>query len=137
MPSTAKVYSSLQAGRAIAALMVVLFHCSAILGEAKYWHHSFDKYLVCGHRGVELFFVLSGIVILHAHRADMDNPGALAIYLRKRFVRIYPIYWIVLLFIVPVFLLFPSFGTGMERQPSVIVSSIILVHLFEKAFLRS
>jgi exopolysaccharide production protein ExoZ len=133
MPKPMKTFASLQAGRAVAALMVVLYHCYTLFCEQKYWHHSWKKYLLCGHRGVEFFFVLSGIVILNAHWADWDKPEGLMPYVRKRFLRIYPIYWIVLASILPVFQFVPSFGTGVERQPSVILSSIILVHLFENA----
>lgn len=131
MPKTLKTFASLQAGRAVAALMVVLYHCCVILNEPKYWNHSWMKYLSFGHSGVEFFFVLSGIVILNAHWADQGHPEALKLYAWKRFRRIYPIYWLVLAFVLPVFQLLPSMGTGSERQPSVIFSSLILVHIFE------
>jgi exopolysaccharide production protein ExoZ len=46
--------------------------------------------------GVQFFFALSGFIILYAHAADVGRPGRVRAYLRKRAVRIYPIYWIVL-----------------------------------------
>jgi peptidoglycan/LPS O-acetylase OafA/YrhL len=132
-PTTAntrlKVFTSLQAGRAIAAIIVVFHHCGVILNNPKYWHTSWAEYVYCGRSGVEIFFVLSGIVILYAHTRDIGNPAKLGSYLWKRTRRIYPIYWIVMLATMPVFVLIPSFGRGSERQPMVILQSILLLPL--------
>ena len=131
MPKPIKTFASLQAGRAIAALMVVLYHACVILDEPKYWHHSWKQYLAFGHSGVEFFFVLSGIVILHAHWNDQGNPESLKLYAWKRFRRIYPIYWVILALVLTVYRFVPSLGTGAERQPTVTFSSIILIHVRE------
>jgi peptidoglycan/LPS O-acetylase OafA/YrhL len=129
VPEQSKTFDTLQAGRGLAALMVVFYHCHTILSEGKYWNHSWKQYLLFGHSGVEFFFVLSGIVILNAHWADQGHPDALKSYVWKRFRRIYPIYWLVLAFVLPVFHMMPSFGTGVERRTSVILSSLLLVHV--------
>jgi peptidoglycan/LPS O-acetylase OafA/YrhL len=86
---------SLEAGRGIAALLVVLFHC---------WHHCRAAYgdfwlgrlFAFGHAGVDFFFVLSGFIILYAHRRDIDDPSALPGYIQRRVTRIYPLYWVLL-----------------------------------------
>jgi exopolysaccharide production protein ExoZ len=85
---------SLQAGRGVAAVLVVLYH----LGLAV------DKYfgggaimLPAGRSGVEFFFVLSGFIIACAHWDDVGRPERLGRFVWKRFVRIYPIFWIVFL----------------------------------------
>ncbi len=124
-----KVYNSLQAARAIAVMLALFCHCGVILNNPKYWHVSWQHYVYAGHGGVEIFFVLSGIVILHAHLRDIGNPAQVGSYLWKRFRRIYPVYWAALALTAPVFVLVPSFGRGFERQPMVILQSILLVHL--------
>ena len=124
-----KVLKSLQAGRAIAALMVVLFHCEDILSSPKYWNHSWKRLFYCGHSGVEFFFVLSGVVILHAHTKDFGRPERIWPYAWKRVRRVYPIYWIVLLITLPIFFLKPGLGTGMETHWPTILDSVLLVHL--------
>ena len=131
MPKALKTFASFQAARAVAALLVVFYHCFVIFDQPKYWNCSWNKYLIFGDSGVGFFFVLSGIVILNAHWADRGHPEALRTYVWKRFRRIYPIYWIVLAAVMIVFQSAPSFGTGVERKPSVIISSIFLVHIFE------
>lgn len=123
------VFSSLQAGRAIAAIFVVLFHCEDTIAKQKYWHTSWKWLYAFGHSGVEIFFVLSGVVLLHAHFKDLGRPEKLRHYVWKRFRRVYPLYWLVLAMILPVFLAMPSFGFGYERQPRVILESIFLLHI--------
>ncbi len=82
-------------GRGLAALAVTLFHTSGMFADPRFdlappfwdWTHRGDL-------GVDFFFVLSGFIILHAHRGDLGQPGQLPGYAIKRFVRIYPLYWI-------------------------------------------
>jgi peptidoglycan/LPS O-acetylase OafA/YrhL len=88
---------SLQAGRAIAALVVVAFHLSIAFGDPRYGGRAIgETYTRHGHFGVDFFFVLSGFIILKAHAADIGRPAAWTTYLWRRFARIYPIYWIYL-----------------------------------------
>jgi exopolysaccharide production protein ExoZ len=127
--SLPKVFTTLQAGRGIAAFLVVLCHCENILVNPKYWHHSWGKYLLFTHSGVEFFFVLSGIVILHAHWSDVGRSQALRSYAWKRFKRIYPIYWVVLAAVLVQFFVFPASGEPYVRSSSVIIQSILLLHI--------
>ena len=85
---------SLQAGRALAALMVLGFHLGPTV---KHYFGAAPFFLPFGHAGVDFFFVLSGFIITAAHRGDVGRPGRLGRFLWKRFVRIYPVYWIVFL----------------------------------------
>jgi peptidoglycan/LPS O-acetylase OafA/YrhL len=78
---------------------------------------------------VLFFFVLSGFIIMHAHVQDLDHPERLRAYAWKRFRRIYPIYWIVFVLVLPVYFEVPTFGKGFETQPGVIFSSVLLLHV--------
>jgi hypothetical protein len=66
-------FQSLQAGRGLAAIMVVLYQTEGIISLSKYWH-SATRYFHFGASGVDFFFVLSGIVAFHAHRDDFGRP---------------------------------------------------------------
>lgn len=125
------VLTGVQGGRGIAAILVVLYHASiSIFALPKYGGDKpFGAVFDFGSVGVDFFFVLSGFIILHAHRKDLGRPERLASYAWKRVRRIYPIYWIVLLPAMIAYFVVPSFGNGSERGWLVILSSILLVHL--------
>jgi exopolysaccharide production protein ExoZ len=87
---------SIQAYRGFAVLFVVLFH-GANKVESKYGIVPSQGFFSFGFSGVHLFFVLSGFIILTAHVKDINNPEKLFWYLKRRLIRIYPIYWILFL----------------------------------------
>lgn len=122
---------SLQACRAAAALLVVLYHTSeGIVALPKYFAaRPFGPLFAFGGAGVDFFFVLSGFIIAHVHAGDIGRPERLRAYLTKRLTRIYPTYWAVLLPLIAVFLAVPSFGKGHERNPLVMLCSLLLLPL--------
>jgi exopolysaccharide production protein ExoZ len=75
--------------------MVVLFHyrfyTMEYLGHAPVFTRAFEG----DHSGVEFFFVLSGFIIYLIHRNDIGLTHRALPFLRKRFIRIVPMYWIV------------------------------------------
>jgi peptidoglycan/LPS O-acetylase OafA/YrhL len=44
--------------------------------------------------GVDIFFVISGFIIVHASASLFGRPGGAARFLRRRLTRIVPLYWI-------------------------------------------
>jgi exopolysaccharide production protein ExoZ len=90
----------LQYGRAVAALLVCLFHYEG----ARYhnpdpaaWGGYFDFFFRAGHSGVEFFFILSGFIIFHAHHRDLGQPERLGSFYRKRAIRILPMFWLIVI----------------------------------------
>lgn len=70
-------------------------------------------------RGIELFFILSGFILMHVHAGDfltLDRTMLRRFYIR-RFFRVYPLNTVVLLAIVPIVLLFPSFVEASRHYP--------------------
>jgi exopolysaccharide production protein ExoZ len=107
------VLKTLQAGRALAAICVAAFHLSIDMGLQRYGGNAvFQEYTKHGHLGVDFFFVLSGFIILFAHTNDIGNPRAWASYAYKRFVRVFPIYWLY----TTVFVLLLAFGFGTDAK---------------------
>jgi exopolysaccharide production protein ExoZ len=93
-------YRNIQGMRAIAALIVVLAHIfQNVTPMHTYWAKTF--FSVAGGTGVDIFFVISGFIIYHVMQrsiASMDTVGkgrAVYTFAMKRFIRIYPLYWIV------------------------------------------
>jgi peptidoglycan/LPS O-acetylase OafA/YrhL len=87
--------AGVEAGRGIAAMLVVAVHAGHHLQQA-YGAFTTGPMTTFGHSGVDFFFVLSGFIILHVHRGDIGQPRRLWHYLQRRISRIYPFYWIVL-----------------------------------------
>ena len=86
-------YRTIQALRAIAALLVVLYHAFEMWGlrmgsgaAAPSWPN--------GAAGVDIFFVISGFVMVVAARRLSDRPGAAWVFVQHRIVRIVPLYWL-------------------------------------------
>lgn len=94
-PTSRPRLASLQVGRGVAALLVLLYHAHGHL-ELNGVHPALGSWFRFGHVGVDYFFVLSGFVMLHAHRAELGRPGATRGYLLKRAVRLLPMYWLAL-----------------------------------------
>lgn len=118
---------TLQAGRAFAALAVLLFHTDVTLALPKYLGQHIFPIFDAGDSGVAFFFVLSGFVILFAHEKDLGRPEMLPSFLWKRFRRVYPPLWIVLLILLPVYFVVPSFGRGADTtHASTIISSFLI-----------
>jgi exopolysaccharide production protein ExoZ len=130
--------TTIQAGRATAALLVLLFHLSTnIFTKQKYWNADpTNNIFAFGHSGVHFFFVLSGFIIFYIHGSDIGQRSRLLPYALKRFVRIYPIYWLVLFVLIAVYVVAPSFGRGFEWNAFTIISSISLIH-FDAFFLHT
>lgn len=92
----------IEIGRGIACLMVVLFHTTIIISAQKYFMHiPLGGIFLSGYSGVDFFFVLSGFIIFYSTSKDHGNPARVLSYIKKRLIRIYPIYWFVCLLLLP------------------------------------
>ncbi len=87
--------TGVEAGRGVAALLVVFYHAAlhveGNVGGSVLWHLPHF-----GHAGVDFFFVLSGFIITFVHQKDVGRPDRLAHYVQRRFTRVLPFYWLVL-----------------------------------------
>ena len=86
-------FLTVQALRAVAALLVVLLHAFETWGErvdpsapGVNWDN--------GAAGVDVFFVISGFVMVISSRRLTGKAGAALTFLRHRVVRIVPLYWL-------------------------------------------
>lgn len=110
--------------RAIAALLVVAYHCEVTMMLPKYFGVGTLPMFKAGHSGVQLFFVLSGFVIYLAHHRDSEGNGSIvARFAAKRFRRIYPSLWIVLVPLIILSLL--GFATRVPSNADVALSLLI------------
>lgn len=84
-------YDGIQALRFLAAIMVVIYHsffyASERLGVEKIaWGN--------GAKGVDIFFVISGFVMVISSKKLINISDGWKIFIKKRLIRIVPLYWI-------------------------------------------
>ncbi len=95
MPPVSDKMLGIEASRGIAASAVVLYHSARHLDHI-YGVPILMASLQFGHAGVDLFFVISGFIILYVHYFDIDQPSRISHYASRRFTRLMPTYWVAL-----------------------------------------
>src|SRR3546814_12797234 len=94
-PNSPMQIKSLQIGRGLAAMAVLAFHLSIMVTEPRFnLPPIFADYTSHGRLGVDFFFVLSGFIMPFAYAKDIGNPDRAGGYALKRFIRLYPLYWL-------------------------------------------
>lgn len=112
-------FPSLTGIRGIAALWVVLFHINrAVPDDSVLGWIDKSSFAANGFRGVDLFFVLSGFIMMHVHAADFHviRRSMLLHFALMRVTRIYPVHLVVLLLIFVVVLLVPNYAAWVQEQ---------------------
>ena len=113
---------SLQYARGLAALLVVYFHATR---QFKAFTPANESFVQFGELGVDIFFVLSGFVMWIT--TSTSQVGTME-FLKRRAIRIVPIYWTVTIAVGAIAFAFPGAlrstvldtpHTGRLRQHSV------------------
>lgn len=108
---------SIQYARALAALMVVLFH----MGSTDYASRFSGHWLGAG---VDIFFVISGFIMYWTTAGRDVTPGG---FIRRRLLRIVPLYWLVTTVMVALILLVPQVvRSGSFDLPHVVASYLFV-----------
>ena len=83
---------SIQILRAVAALGVLVHHTAHEVAAKTGVTVPFGEFVV-GAGGVDLFFVISGFVMVYASERLFAQPGASRVFFLRRLARIVPLYW--------------------------------------------
>lgn len=98
---------SVQLMRAIAATAVVSGHVvGGAAREAGRQGWTFERPLYASGAGVDLFFLISGFIMVLASGRLFGVPGAARTFLTRRIIRIVPLYWAITALNLPVVLFF-------------------------------
>jgi exopolysaccharide production protein ExoZ len=121
-------YLSLQALRAFAAIMVVVYHSQALCHKYAAGPSTTEAILgEFGSHGVDLFFILSGFVIFLTLRKTDSTPGR---FLSRRLIRIVPLYWLLTLCMM-------TFGVLVSPKTPVAVRPVLESLLFSSYVLNA
>jgi exopolysaccharide production protein ExoZ len=113
---------SIQYLRAAAALMVAYFHA---IDQIPGYRPDFDRFLGGGLNlasGVDIFFVISGFIMLITNRNG--RPGRFAL---RRLIRIVPLYWLLTLLLVGLTLWQPAQFRSTVVSPSALIQSLLFI----------
>ncbi|WP_204262837.1 acyltransferase [Methylobacterium sp. BTF04] len=88
---------AIQILRAFAALLVVMHHAQfeAATLATRVGTPFLGSTMLPWRAGVDVFFVISGFIIVHAARSLYGQPGGRARFLAHRVARLVPLYWLV------------------------------------------
>ena len=114
--------ANIQVLRFFAAALVVAGHSGV---EVSRLYPAFDTSLRrCGVAGVDLFFVISGFVMIYTTRC-----GDLTItqFLTKRIIRIVPLYWLATALMILLMLAVPRGADGLEFDALAVIKSFLFI----------
>lgn len=99
-------FDSIQALRGLAAVFVILEHI---------------RFLNCGAFGVDIFFCISGFMIMFTTHESTEH------FLRKRIIRILPLYYLMTIGTFFLLLLFPSMFEQTSANPDFLIKSLLFI----------
>lgn len=120
---------SIQILRALAATLVVFTHSVQDSGyiAAKTGQPSIEFPYFDGGFGVDIFFVISGFIMIYTTASSFGQPGAGSTFFKRRFIRISPLYWLMTAAIIVVFVVAPKFlNVPIENWRSIITSCFFI-----------
>lgn len=115
---------SVQALRGLAALAVVATHLWVI--ERKYNPDALTpEWFNHGAGGVDLFFVISGFIMVYVTQSAKGGIKGISEFLFARIGRIYPLYWIVSLALLAVWFVRPEIVFSSYDEPDLLKSFLL------------
>ena len=121
-----RVILPIQYLRGIAAMMVVWFHGAEQLdGSRALIPNAF------GNSGVDIFFVISGFIMVVTTSGARISPLE---FMRRRIIRVVPLYWLLTLAMVGVALVAPSLFRTLIVAPATLVESLLFIPHYSTSF---
>ncbi|WP_431097426.1 acyltransferase family protein [Polaromonas aquatica] len=123
-------FTGVQILRFAAAMLVVVMHITQAIsihvsgtGPTRYWTD--------GSAGVDIFFVISGFVMAMSTSALPSDAaarmGAAWIFMRRRLLRIAPLYWFYTLLKVALLLALPTLASRASVEPGHLTASLLFI----------
>jgi len=116
---------NIQALRGMAVILVIAFHLQRNEERFAHGYTVLPDFFTIGSSGVDLFFVISGFVMVVITRGWFQKSGAIRKFLYHRVTRIYPMYWFYSLLMLAVYLI--QLKTSSNVRIVDITSSFLLL----------
>jgi peptidoglycan/LPS O-acetylase OafA/YrhL len=124
MAMTHKTLNSVQALRAIAASGVLSYHVVFMLAHRAGYSFNESNF---GASGVDLFFVISGFIMMYTTAESFHEPSAPLAFMQRRIIRIVPLYWLCTTGVVLLLAFFPRLFTTVAFDWRAVVSSYLFL----------
>ena len=118
LDGSAPTFRNVQGLRALAALLVFSVHLN--VPELRVLHD-------LGEWGVDLFFVISGFVMITSTWNEFATPAISLRFFLRRITRVYPAYWVVMIPVVVFYLIAPNAVNETQAIRPSIWASLLLV----------
>jgi peptidoglycan/LPS O-acetylase OafA/YrhL len=122
--------AAVQALRAIAAPLVVTFHAVDSWGQ-HVLDRPGDQIWPNGETGVDIFFVISGLVIVISADHLVGRSEACRIFVRRRIIRIVPLFWIMTTAKSVTVLTFPTLVMRTQLDLPYVVGSYLFLPVWD------
>ena len=117
---------AIQVLRGLAALAIALLHLEPEWRQRGFvpegWTRPFPL-----EAGVDVFFVISGFVMVYASHALFGRPGAARLFLVRRIARVVPLYWLTTAFVLVLLVVKPELMRSALATPGLVVASFLFV----------
>lgn len=127
--SVRQTFDGIQMLRAVAAIAVLIHHTLINLSHVASVEtplNSFGHFDDLGAAGVDLFFVISGFIMMYVSHHEFGRDGAVTRFLWRRAIRIYPLYWLYTSVILALAVL-PGMFRNLQFDTPYVIKSLMLV----------
>ncbi len=118
--------NSLQALRGLAVVGIVLFHMVFVEQKNPGGDVLLPSFLQFNQIFVDLFFVISGFVMVLVSRGRFQRPQEVKRFIFNRLARIYPLYWMYFFITLGVFFVMPQWVNSTHGQPDILGAFFLL-----------
>jgi exopolysaccharide production protein ExoZ len=126
---TVGVFNNVQLLRGLAAMLVVLCHANLEAVEHNVWD---KEYFYFGSCGVDVFFAISGFIMVVTTHSTSGNGQRWQEFLRKRLTRIVPMYWFFTSLKLMLVVLVPSIALHSPAETWYVISSYLFIPSFNR-----
>ncbi len=117
------MFYNVQVGRALAALMVVYLHVTAMISE----RFGSMEWFYPGAAGVDIFFAISGFLMVTTTAGQWGQPGQWQGFIVRRLIRIVPLYWLVTAAKLAQMIVVPALAQRQTLLPWHVVASFLFI----------
>ena len=114
---------SIQYLRGIASLLVLLEHIA--WKGAQHLNHPLDWFHIGG-GGVDIFFIISGFIMAFTTSGKYGALGKVFAFMKKRFLRILPLYWLLTIVALIVFMILPDWVNTSGGKTNIPFSFLLI-----------